>query len=132
MQFVKRAKLLEKNVWPRHYTKGSTASKIASYFLVELFMSFFDFKWIVRMLIFIRNINLGLGSLSPLQIAKNCCENSQTENFFKNDQNIGVCQWKKSKDTKSFTHTKCQKLLWKPLNWKFFQTCSGRWDLSGK
>ena len=47
-RFTKRAKLLQKNAWPRHYPKRSTVSKIALYFLEELFMMFFDFKWIVR------------------------------------------------------------------------------------
>ena len=40
MRFTKRAKLLQKNAWPRHYPKRSTVSKIASYFLEEWFEIF--------------------------------------------------------------------------------------------
>ena len=42
--FTERSIVLQKNVWPRHYPKGSAVSKMASYFLEELFMSCFDFK----------------------------------------------------------------------------------------
>ena len=42
--YKKGKTFIKKNTWPRHYLIGSTVSKIASYFLEELFMSFFDFK----------------------------------------------------------------------------------------
>ena len=57
---------------------------------------------------FIRGINLGLWSFSPIQNNKNSCENFQAKNFFKNDQNVEIYQGNKFGVRKSFTHTNCQ------------------------
>ena len=58
---------------------------------------------ILKMSIFIWGINLGFGRFSPIQNGQNTCENSQTENFFKNAQNVEIYQGNKSW-VKNFFH----------------------------
>ena len=82
------------------------------------------FSKMLRMSRFIRGINLRLWRFSPKQNGQNTYENSQTEIFFKNAQNVKNYQGNKSEFTTFFNRAKWLKHLWKFSNWKFFQKCS--------
>ena len=82
------------------------------------------FSIMLRMSRFIRGMNLRLRRSSPIPIGQNTCENSQTENFFKNAQNVEIYQGNKSEVAKFFHLYKMAKTLVKILKLKIIQNCS--------
>ena len=72
------------------------------------------------MLRFISGIFLRLRMFFPIQNGQNTCENFQTENFFKNAQNVEIYQGNKSEVAKFFHLYKMAKTLVKILKLKIF------------
>ena len=64
------------------------------------------FSKMIRMSRFIMGVNLRLRCFSPIKNGQITCENSQTENFSENAQNVKIYQGSKSEVTMFFTHTK--------------------------